>query len=479
MLKTLPKKAYQTLRNGIRWSRQPQYRWLWCLFAAGIYGFILNAPLPGIEGDAKPALGVFAVAAFLWGTNTLPLAVTGIIVLFLIPVSGALSSEQTYAYFGNRAVFFVLGAFILASPIMRSGLSTRLALAVVSRFGRSQQALMAAILLLAASMSFVLSTHAVVAMLFPVILEVVQAAGAQPGGRFGLAAFLSLAWGASIGGMGTLLGGARTPLAIGLLQSTTGQSISFVQWTMWSIPVVFVLLLVAYGLILQIGQGTAVSLKEAHRYLEARSRHLGPISRRESVTALITLLTILLWVFRGEVWGLDTIAFSGVLLCFISQVADWREVEEDVNWGIFIMYGSAIALSAMLRETGTASALAEGLVTWIHAPTLSFIAIVMLTILLTEGMSNAASVAVLMPIALALAAQYGVDPRAMTLGVTVPSGLAFMLPSSAPAIAIVIGSGYVRPFEAFRRGFWLKLSGFLLFLVMAKFYWPLVGLGGI
>jgi len=471
------KTLLKQLRTVLHWSRKPQHRWIWCLIAAAIYGAILA--LPFLNSEVKPALAVFAVAAFLWGTNTLPLAVTGIVVLFLIPASGTLSPDRTYEFFGNRAVFFVLGAFILASPIMRSGLSTRLALSVVARFGRTQKSLIAAILLLAAAMSFVLSTHAVVAMLFPVVLEVVQAAGAKPGGRFGVAAFLALAWGSSIGGMGTLLGGARAPLALGLLQSTTGQSISFVEWTAWSLPVVLILLALAYGLILQIGQGTAVSLKVARRFLETRAKHLGPVSRREVLTALVTLLTILLWIFRGETWGLDTIAFFGVALSFILQVADWREGEEDVNWGIFVMYGSAIALSAMLRETGAATALAETLVSWIHNPLLLFSALVLLVILLTEGMSNAAAVAVLMPIALALATQYGLDPRAITLGVTVPSGLAFMLPSSAPAIAIVVGSGYVPPFEAFHRGFWLKLGGFLLFLVMAQFYWPLVGLGGI
>jgi len=105
------------------------------------------------------------------------------------------------------------------------------------------------------------------------------------------------------------------------------------------------------------------------------------------------------------------------------------------------------------------------------------VAIVTIIIFLTEGMSNAAAVAVLMPIALVLAEQYGVDARAMTLGVTLPSGLAFMLPVSTPAIAIVINSGYVSPAEAFSRGLWLKLMGFLIFIVMAKLYWPLFGLG--
>ena len=126
--------------------RSHEYRWIWCLMAVLLYFIVLTLPIPELDFKAKQTLGVFVVTAFLWSTNTLPLAVTGLVVLFLIPFLGILSPEDTYRYFGNRAVFFVLGAFILASPIMRSGLSTRLALAVVSRFGFSQKALITSIL---------------------------------------------------------------------------------------------------------------------------------------------------------------------------------------------------------------------------------------------------------------------------------------------------------------------------------------------
>ena len=106
-----------------------------------------------------------------------------------------------------------------------------------------------------------------------------------------------------------------------------------------------------------------------------------------------------------------------------------------------------------------------------------FLAMVLIITFLTEGMSNAAAVAVLMPVGLALAAKYGIDLRAMTLGITVPSGLAFLLPVSTPVMAIIMGSGYVSPSEAFKRGLLLKLVGTLIFLAMEKFYWPLFGLG--
>lgn len=467
------------LRIWLGISRQAEYRWVWFVVAALIYVAILALPMAGVDKQAKGALAVFGVTAFLWATNTLPVAVTGLIVLFLIPLSGTLSSEATYAYFGNKAVFFILGAFILASPIQRSGLSTRLALAVVSRFGYSQNSLIASILLLSGGMSFVITSHAVAAMLFPVVIEVVQAAGSKPGGRFGLAAFLALGWGAGIGGIATLLGGARAALALGLLRSTTNgkYDISFVEWFIWSIPLVLLLLAVAYVLLLWIGRGTAVSLPTARKFLQMRSKNLGPMSQREIGTIMLVVVIIFLWIFRGEAWGLDTIALLGVLCSFVFGLANWQEVEEDVNWGIFLMYGSAIALSTVLQDTGGSEALAQILLgSWISSGFVCFVAMVVIISFLTEGMSNAAAVAMLLPIGLALAVKYGIDPRAITLGITLPSGLAFLFPVSTPVMAIVIGSGYISPLEAFRRGMLLKLIGILIFLAIAKLYWPLFGL---
>lgn len=465
------------LRSFGRFCRSEEGRWLWYIMAAAIYATILVLPLPGFSIEARRSLAVFGVAVFLWATNTLPLAVTGLLILFLLPFSGAISTKSTYVYFGDQAVFFVLGALILTSPIMRSGLSTRLALAVVSRFGRNQSALILSILGLAAVMSCFINAHAVAAMLFPIVLEVVRAAGGKPGGSFGFAAFLAMAWGAVIGSNTTLLGGARGPLALGILQNATGQTISFVQWTLWSIPVVLVLLLAAGIVLLIAGRGEEVSLPAAQQFLEARNNKLGSISRREIYTAGVMLLTIVLWIFQGDRLGLATVGFLGVSLAFVLGIADWREVEEDVNWGIFVMYGSAIALSAALRDTGAAEALTKQLLALgIESPLLIFAAVVLIALCLTEFMSNAATVAMLMPVALSLASNYGIDPHAITLGVVVPAGLGFMFPVSTPAIAIAVGSGFVRPLAVLRLGIWLDILTFLFFLAMSKLYWPLVGL---
>ena len=184
---------------------------------------------PGFNIQAQSAFAVFCSCAFLWLTNILPLAIPGIVALFLLPLSGAVSSANTYKYFANSTVFFVLSAMILASPIMRSGLSSRIAVSLISKFGNSRIRILFSIFILSAASAFIISEHAVAAMMFPIVLEIVNATKAKPGSRFAFACFLAMGWGAMTGGTATLLGGARAPLALGMLQSTTNYDISFLE----------------------------------------------------------------------------------------------------------------------------------------------------------------------------------------------------------------------------------------------------------
>lgn len=451
----------------------------WLVICCCITAFfvISISPLDDFTHQGQQALAVFAVASILWVTNIFPIAITGIIVLFLLPVSGAISSSVAYSYFGNSSVFFILGAFILASPVMRSGLSTRIAIAMITKLGKSPRRLLFSIFILANLLAFIISEHAVAAMLFPIVLEIIKATGVSHNSRFAFAAFLSMGWGAVIGGTATLLGGARAPLAIGMLQSNTDQTISFLQWTLWTLPVVVLISAVTLLLIYWLTRKSNVNVASARESLLIYKNQLGNISPREVKTVIVLSITIVLWVLYGTNWGLDWIAFLGVILAFVLKITNWHEVEEDVKWGIFIMYGSAIALSATLTSTGASLALVEMILkTGLTSPLLIFIMIILLAFILTEIMSNAAAVAVLMPIGLALAAEYGIDPRAIAVGIATCAGLTFMLPVSTPAMAIITHSNYVRPKDVLLYGLSLKIIGFFIFLAVAQYYWPLVGL---
>lgn len=166
---------------------------------------------------------LFGATIFLWVSGLLPIAVTALLSMVMLPLLGIMDAKSTYAQFGNEAVFFILGAFILAAAMTGSGLSARLARAMLARFGRTPQRLALTVFLLCITLSCCMSEHAVAAMMFPVVSEIVASLGLNRGkSRYAGLLFMAIAWGCIIGGIGAFLGGARATLAAGILREATG-----------------------------------------------------------------------------------------------------------------------------------------------------------------------------------------------------------------------------------------------------------------
>ncbi|RMG54318.1 MAG: sodium/sulfate symporter, partial [Gammaproteobacteria bacterium] len=179
---------------------------------------VQSSPPDGLDAGGWASLVIFLLCLILWVTQLLPLAVTSILGLALLPLLGVMPAADAFAFFGNPAVFFILGAFMLAAGVMQSGLSERLALQVLDRFSTSPQRLLLAMLLLPALMACVMPEHAVAALFLPIAWELVRSLNLRPGHRYAQLLFFALAWGSIIGGVVTLLGGARGPLALALSQ---------------------------------------------------------------------------------------------------------------------------------------------------------------------------------------------------------------------------------------------------------------------
>ncbi len=443
-----------------------------------IYWLIARLPAPpDLQPQAMKAVAIFTVCILFYVTNAIPLMITSLLAVILFPLAGVLDSKTTFALFGNEAVFFILGAFILASPFMRCGLSRRIALAALQRFGESPRLLLFGVLALAAFFSCWMSEHAVAAMMFPIVLEIVDCLKLSPQtSRYGKAIFLALAAGCIIGGITTFLGGARAPLAVGILQEATGLTIGFLPWALAALPTTLLMLGFAFGLYLWFYPPEVINIENVRTMLQQSRLALGKISARETGVSLLTAVTIVAWIVLGEQFGLASIALIAVVLAFVFKLTDWQEVEEDVNWGIFLMYGGAICLGYAMEKTGGAAWLARhSLGAFVDSPVQLIAAISFLSIALTELLSNSAVVALLMPIALSMGKDLGVDPRVMTMVVTIPSGLGFMFPMGTPATAIAFSSGYLSMRDTVRTGWILFLVGWLVFNLSIHFIWPLIG----
>jgi solute carrier family 13 (sodium-dependent dicarboxylate transporter), member 2/3/5 len=447
--------------------------------ALGFVGLLLVPTPAGLSLAGHRAIVIFGGCLFLWLWGRIPLVVTSLLAMVLLPLLGVMKASRAYALFGNEAVFFILGAFILAAALTTSGLSSRIALAILERTGSSPRRLLRTIFLLNAGMSFFMSEHAVAAMNFPIVLEVIKAMK-LPRKRSNYAAvlMLALAWGSSIGGIATFLGGARAPLAVGMLKEMTGQSITFFEWVVAALPITVVLLISGLVLLENYFPIDVGSIKQARLVLRAKNNQLGAIRYEEIIVGSVMLATIVGWVSLGEQFGLASIALIGVVGLFMLRAVRWREIEAEVNWGIVLMYGGAICLGTALAETGAAKWLADvTLAPWLANPTLTIVIMSVAAYVLTEVMSNSAVVAALLPVAIPLAVAGQIDPKVIVYVIAIPAGLGFALPMGTPANAIAYSSGYVERRDMLIPGLLFGLLAIVIFNIIAIFIWPWLGIG--
>lgn len=447
---------------------------------AAIFWAVRSMPAPeGLPPAAQAALAVFGLCTFYWVFQVLPIMITGLLAIILLPLSGVMSGKDAYAQFGNEAVFFILGAFILAAAMMKSGLSARLALVILRRFAHRPVGLLRGIYLLSGGMSFVMSEHAVAAMTFPIILEIAAALRLARGrSNYGRALFLTMAWGTSIGGVATLLGGGRAPLAIGILREVTGRGYSFAEWALINVPLALLLLAVGWVVLRLWFPLDLTDTAAAEKTVQERLNRTGRLTSQEAGIAAVMALTIVAWMVLGEEFGLANISLAAVVVLFGLGLVQWRDVEGYVNWGLILMYGGAISLGSALNSSGAAAWVAhETIVRWATGKMTAVMMISLATVALTEVMSNSAAVAIVMPVGIAVAQIFGIDARTMAPLVAVPAGMAFMLPIGTPANAIAFSSGYLRLADMMWPGLLLNLLAYIIFNLLVFFYWPLLGIG--
>ena len=257
--------------------------------------WVYLAPLPpGLSPQGKTAGAVFALCTTLWITNALPIGITGLLAVALVALGGVMPSADTFAAFGNSAVFFILGVFILAAGISHSGLGKRLALLFLIRFGRSPALFMTGLMLTAALTTVFMPAQATAAMLFPVAFEVARAMRLRPGeSAYGKVLFLALAWGAMVGSNASFLGSTRAALALGMLREAHGATITFAQWMAASLPLV-VLGALAVPLVLRLSfPREKMDFGAARAVLESAVAGLGRMNRPQVKVGGLVGATIL------------------------------------------------------------------------------------------------------------------------------------------------------------------------------------------
>ncbi|GAB3185063.1 SLC13 family permease [Hydrogenophaga aquatica] len=406
--------------------------------------------IPGDE-RVRTGLALFVLIGSLWISQALHLSLTALLVPLLAALTGTLTVREALGAFAQPVIFLFLGGFALAAALARHGLDIALARAILRAARGHMPLAVAGLFALTAFLSMWLSNTATTAMMLPLALGLLRAESDQetapdtsPAARTRAFVLLGLAYSASIGGMGTLVG--SPPNAIAAAQA----GISFAQWMAIGLPLVLLLLpLMVLTLYLMLrpslsALSTADSSPATPGFTWTRDRQL---------TLGIFCLTVTGWVF-GEPLGamlgvkqdMDTLVALGAIgLLGATGVLEWRDMERQTQWGVLLLFGGGLALSQVMSVTGASHFLAQGLMSAVEgAPAwLILLTLVAFVVMLTELVSNTASAALIIPIVMGLAPAWGMSEAGVAAAVAVSASCAFMLPVATPPNAIVFGSGHV------------------------------------
>lgn len=433
------------------------------LFAGPIAALAVQAwPLPpGLSSEAWLVLSLAVLMVIWWVSEALPAAVTSLLPLAFVPILGVADIEDAAAPYADPAVFLLLAGFMIGLAVTRWRLHERLALIIAVRTGGKKRALVAGFMLAAALIALWISSAATTLMLAPVAFGAarIMSDGEEIDLPLGGALLLGVAYAAAIGAIGTPISSPINLAAIEFL-ARAGQPISVLEWAASALPIMILLLPLAWLLLTAPLRDAAPAERErAFVELKSRLRNLGPMSAAETRLAFVFGAVIFLWMFRPLIAfapGLEGlsdagVAVAGVIALFLapagggekSALLDWRTAER-IPWNIIVMFGGGLALASAMEASGLVQWLGEVIAStnWITLWGL-VAALVTATIFLCEIASNVAILLTMLPIIAAVAAATGVDLKALAFPVALAASFSFMLPVTAAPNAIAYATGLV------------------------------------
>jgi len=467
------------------------------LIAGPVLGLaVLLAPVPdGLTPDAWTVVALAAWMASWWATEAIPVPATSLLPIIVLPLAGVSGLADATRPFAEPVIFLLLGGFIMAMAMQKWNLHTRIALNIVARSGEHPAGLILGFMVAAALLSMWISNTATTLMMVPIALTTAatllgEADSEHP---FFKAVLLGVAWSASIGGLGTIIGTPPNAFVVGFVREAQGLDIAFIEWMAFGVPVVALMIPAAWFVLTRLSfRFDPAELHGGQAVVGDQLAALGRMSTAEKRTAAVFAVIGLAWATRpllNDLPGLggltDTgIAVIGAVAMFLAPAGrqagrgrallDWQSAVR-LPWGVILLFGGGLSLAAAIRETGLAQWLGGALAPLTDFPLIVLmLALVLLVIFLTELTSNTATVAALVPILGSIADAGQFAPILLAAPAAMAGSSAFMLPVATAPNAIVFASGHVHIPDMVRAGVKLNLIGTILIAIACYLLVPLV-----
>ncbi|RRD30216.1 SLC13 family permease [Actinomyces bowdenii] len=469
----------------------------YALFPANAVDQVNSAAAAAGNEAAYTDAGLRAVAAAAvllgvwWMTEAIPLAATALLPLVIFPALQVADFKEVAAPYASDTIFLFMGGFMLALAMQKWNLHRRVALWVVLRVGTRPRALVLGFMTATGFLSMWVSNTATAVVMLPIGISVLGLVSSLVGGpdrmrRLSTGLMLGIAYAASIGSVGTIIGTPPNALMVAYLSETHGIEIGFGRWMLVGVPLAMVLMLVAWWLLVHVLFRPEVEdIPGGREVIAGAWRELGPMSRGEMRVAVVFVVTAASWVFIPLILNRtgSSLTISDALIAMCSATAlfllpgdrsrgtrllDWATAKE-LPWDVLLLFGGGLSLSAMFSRLGLSIWIGEQAKGLGALPIVLLVAAVaLLVILLTELTSNTATAAAFLPIMGGVAIGVGLTEQApanimlLVVPVALSATFAFMLPVATPPNAVAYGSGYIQIGDMVRAGIWLNLAGAVL-----------------
>ncbi|MEE9432811.1 MAG: SLC13 family permease [Sphingorhabdus sp.] len=448
-------------------------------------GMIAAGAPQGIGEQAWQVAALTFLMAIWWMTEALPLTVTALAPFLALPLFGVLTAKETAGQYYSPILFLILGGAFIALAIERTGLHKRVALAILNRAGTSTAGLLLAFMIATALLSMLISNTSTSLIMIPIAVAVLAAGGVKDGETDGMAGGLvmGIAFAASIGGLGTLVGSPTNAIAAGLINEQLGIEITFFAWMQFGVPTVLIAIPVCAFILMRV-QNVGASAFRTEAAREAIGDP-GPWSVPEKRLVPVIALVVALWMTQpwlktlfpaGAVTDGSIAILGGFLLFTIPDgsagpdgggskngrsraLLNWKEADR-APWGVIMMFGGGLALAAGITGSGLAAWLGEALspLSSVH-PLIIAAAVVALVIVITEFASNVATASGVIPVIAGLVAATGADPWFLAMAASMAASWGFMLPSGTGPNAIAWSTGHIALPRMLKAGLLLDLTG--------------------
>lgn len=442
---------------------------------------VILDPPAGMSTGAWLATGLAVVMALWWLTEAVPLAATALLPLAAAPVLGLMPLADVAAHYSHPLIILFLGGFLLAKAIEKWGLHRRLAYKLLGLAGQSQGGVLASVMVTTAFLSLWISNTASAMVIAPVAAAIAGSQHAQT--NFGTALMLGVAFAATIGGMGSLIGTPPNAIFAAYVDAAYGIEIGFARWALVGLPVSVILLVVAWIVLARVTPGVGEGRLSAS--YEGPSPGMTVAERR---TACIAGTTALAWILRPLAeWGVPDLALTDAGIAMIAAVTlflvpsgrgerllDW-ETAATLRWDVLVLFGGGLALAGIIERAGLAGWIGDQTQSLHSLPALFLIfAMAALIVYVGELASNTAMAAIFLPVAGAAAIALGTDPISFLLPVAIAASVGFMLPVATPPNAIVFSSPHVKRTDMLRAGAPLDVVGIFVAVIASVMLGPAV-----